>query len=430
MNFFVKDGAKFDLSCVSAEPKKLSIKDAELAPEGRCDVELNGENFEYFLKKGNSSKLFVFLSAAGRTKQDTNFNRIAWAGQLNANLLYIEDPMYKKYAGLDCGWYYGTKNRNFLDDIVKLTLAISRGIMVEVENIVFVGASSGGYAALYCANTIRGSKAYAYNPQINLHKWPDAKKFTNITKIDLSKEDEFGRNNIAYIADNDKSRFYIFYNSSSKHDDPQVGELLRALAIPVKNGVHKKGGLIFMIQQVAIHNPHMCVADINDFVIAVHGLYCDDLDVDAYNAYLNKFSAAALKDEEAYYSSLWYGFINEFRMDEFLHRPKVINKFHLNFGLKNYDGIFSYRVSQQRISKSCEVVFYVMKNEITFSDAFFNALDSMPELANYTIKKYESDGFIRVSKPIPNIDLCAFNLNRLVQYTKDSVPAIYEKLKH
>lgn len=430
MHFFIKEDRKFDLELVKAKPSRYSVSDIDSPPGGRFDIDVNGVDFECFLKKSDSEKLIVFFSAAGRTKQDTSFNRIAWAGQLNANLLYIEDPMYKKHSGLQCGWYYGEINRNYLDDVVKITRKISRGLDIKDSDIIFVGASSGGYAALFCANALSGSKAYAYNPQIELSKWPDSKNFLKITGIDLSEEDRFNRNDISYICSNNKSRFFIFYNAASKHDDPQSGKLLRQLNIPVKNGVHRKNGLIFMVESAQIHNPHMCVADINDFVMALFALYSgDDIDVDAYNAYINKFSHAVIKDEESYYSELWYGFINNIGMENFLHRPKVINKFHINFGLINYDGIFSYRISQQRISKSCEVVFYAMKNEVTFSDRFFKELNRIPQLAGYKINKYESDGFIRVSKSIPRIEVGDFQLQHLVNITKDVVVEIYERLK-
>jgi hypothetical protein len=429
MNIFLKENSSFDLSLISKPPKKISIANFDGENDGRFDIDFENYELECFFKKSHQKLLLVFFSAAGRNDGKTVFHRVSWCEKIDANMLFIEDPMYKKHGGLTCGWYYGDGEESYLEKISKFVDDFSSKINVLRSNVVFVGSSSAAYAALFCANQLGGSKAYAYNPQLNLNDWPDARNFTKITGIDISTQDVFLRNNIHHIKNNKESRFFVYYNPASSHDGVQINPLIKALNVDSSDGLHAVGGVYLAIKKVDAHNPHLCVADINDFFVALKLLYDEEgSGIDYFNAYLNKFAIAATKDEEAFYSKIWYDFLKN-GFPSILRRPKEISKYYIDFDVDDAHKIFRYRVSHQRMTKKSEVVFYIMKGPITFNDGFVSQIKDLATSKNLKININIKAGFIRIWRDFNSFDSAYFEIINLINDTYRKSLSIYEKYK-
>lgn len=429
MNIFLENKSDFDLSLLSKSPKKIDFNDFDGEYEGRLDIKKENIYFECFFKKSHKKQLFVFFSAAGRNNEKTIFHRASWCEQIDANMLFIEDPMYKLHSGLTCGWYYGSVEKSYLNEISDLVDSIALKIDVLRRDVIFVGSSSAAYAALFCANELSGAKAYAYNPQLNLKNWPDSSNFTKITGIDLLKKDAFLRNNIHHIKNNKKSRFFIYYNPASTHDAVQINPFIKDLGLNAKEGINIVDGILLAIKRVDAHNPHLCVADINDFFMALKILYDEDgIQFDYFNAYLNKFSLAAKKDEEAFYSKIWYDFLSD-GFPHFLRRPKDISKHYIDFDVDDAHKVFRYRVSHQRMVKTSEVVFYILKSKITFEENFVNQIKELALSKNLKINVNVNAGFIRLWKNFNNLDSAYFEFLSLINDTYKKSLSIYSSFK-
>lgn len=240
-----------DFKRVASSPAKtVDFIDFSGTESGRIDVLYKAIRLECLLVKSTTKRLFVFFSAAGRKNNATLYQRLGWCNELNGFCLYVEDPMYKKHAGLECGWYYGTEDESYLIYIEKIIKKITVANHIRNQDLYLIGSSSGGAAALYMANLIKGSIAYAYNPQITLDDWTDAPNFKEITQIDLKKKDILNRNSLTYIADNTESKFLISYNSGSTPDQKQFNGWLDCLGIEISDGLKIKNNIFFLIKEI------------------------------------------------------------------------------------------------------------------------------------------------------------------------------------
>lgn len=89
---------------------------------------------------------------------------------LNAHKLYISDPSLELNDELKLAWFAGnSEQRTLQEDLAK----IIRNVVQQsgAKNIIMVGTSGGGYAALYYSLQFPKSLAYVVNPQTNLLKY-------------------------------------------------------------------------------------------------------------------------------------------------------------------------------------------------------------------------------------------------------------------
>ena len=413
--FRIKKGNIDYKKLASDTPQKIEFKNFTGNINGRVDINYLNTNIECLFTESTTKRLFIFFSAAGRKKSDTLFQRLTWCNELNGMCLYIEDPMYKKYSGLECGWFYGTTDEPYLIYINEIIKKIINFHNINNQDVYLVGSSCGGYAALYCANLIEGSIAYAYNPQITPENWIDATNFKKSTNIDLSGSDLFNRKSLKYIKDNTSSKFFIFYNSASVHDQKQFEPFLNDLGLSKSDSFEKFNNIYFMKKNIKNHNRHFCVANINDFIETINLLNVNDLMLhDLANIHLNNFKTRVLLDEKNYYSELWFKYLkNDF--PNFLNNPVDINDTWINFKVKNYQDVLIFRTSSQKISKYTELVCYILHNSISFDPVFIDKMKEIAKKYNYKIHVYK-DEFIRISHGLSNFDKAHENF---INFIKD-----------
>ena len=144
--------------------------------EGRFRVMINKGDFEGFLcKKPESKNLFVVLSGGWDPEKQKwpFFQHLKWQDQLDGHVLYIADPTLFFAKQLRIGWYVGTKQFDWLDDLSKVVTYISESLDVTPNNVYPIGEASGGFAALMLAAKLGNATAIAINPQtdvLNYHK--------------------------------------------------------------------------------------------------------------------------------------------------------------------------------------------------------------------------------------------------------------------
>ena len=264
-SLFDKDDDNFDIiksrknlytvsrTWMKETPIKTNVKSFEIL-EGvnRYCIENNQVEYECLFFPSKAKKLYISLCGGGRAgKKYPVFLRWKYINILDGNYLCIDDPMYnakknKSYAEKTNGvlWYYGTKEMSYLKNMLPIIEKFMTLLNVAPEDIVFFGSSGGATAAIYLANLLGGSTAYALNPQYDLAAWKPqiTKYFNDVLGIDLTAEDDLGRNKIDIT--NSQSSFFLVENIASKVDYDQCFSFFKKKNIPLRYGISQYGNIV------------------------------------------------------------------------------------------------------------------------------------------------------------------------------------------
>lgn len=238
---------KIDKSWMKQEPQNCAYDTFRLNPEQkRYVINHSDVPFECLYMPSNSKKLYIMLSGGGAgTRRYPRFLRWKYQNFLDGHILCIDDPMYHFHPEVvRVMWYYGTKEKPYLPLLMDIVKKAAQQLGIKNEDVVFVGSSGGGYAALYCANLLDHSAAIAMNPQLVLKNWDPKNllpQFRNFG-IDLTAEDTFGRNEIRLT--NPTSRFMVVVNASSAWDiQQQFTPFAEAHKLTQKFGISQKNNI-------------------------------------------------------------------------------------------------------------------------------------------------------------------------------------------
>lgn len=236
----------------------LSFDEFSRAPDGRFTIPYNGIEYDCLFKREPSSdKLFVFLNGYRKAwESEPTFKRWSYYNYINANMLNIDDPMCKLHPKLGLGWYYGTEERCYCDDIVDIVkeFAAQNGF----NEIVFYASSGGGFAALYCACKIENSTVVAINPQIVLSMYTSAEHFQKVTGLDLGKRDKFNRNHLTEVIKANKgTKIILIENCASDIDMVQLNALCSELGTNYHYGLTKPApNILLWVYEAETNAPH------------------------------------------------------------------------------------------------------------------------------------------------------------------------------
>ena len=187
---------------------------------GRFIVKDNGTNFHclFLNNKANSGKLIVSLGGGGRKKNNYPcFYRWKYLNCFTGDYLAIDDPSYEKYKDIQhvC-WYYGRDGSEYYLSISKIIESVLRSKRLKEKDLIFIGSSGGGSAAIKLANIFSGSTAIAFSPQFKYCKWSEKItawfKKQNINLMDT----EIAGLNVDCL--NLESKYFIVENICSRRD--------------------------------------------------------------------------------------------------------------------------------------------------------------------------------------------------------------------
>lgn len=240
--------ADYDLIKMASE--KIDLDMAERLPNGCFDTVFHNIRFECFFHYKEGKPLYVILNGtrAAGYRGRPQFSRWSYYKFLNGSMLNIADPMLDLFQGLVLGWYYGTTKVNYRQIVAELVLRIATMYHIKESDIIFVGSSGGGAAAIECANYVKGSKVVAINPQLVLAEHVYAKRFTEITKNNLQNDKQGHRHNaIFYLQENQYTEFILIVNMRSIEDIKQLQNVCKEKGISVKYGLNIYDNLIIWI---------------------------------------------------------------------------------------------------------------------------------------------------------------------------------------
>ena len=118
---------KIDEPAKSTKLEELNIND-----KFRLKINTGNTTFEAFLLPKYNQKLYVFLSGVGHW--DTTypiFERSRWGKDLDGMVLYFDDPT-RINAKLDLPYYFGTKEHDAKDELLKIIIKICQEHLREL----------------------------------------------------------------------------------------------------------------------------------------------------------------------------------------------------------------------------------------------------------------------------------------------------------
>lgn len=122
------------------------------------------------INRGFSTTLIIFHAALAGPKVTSYplFSGLRVARGIEANLICVSDPSLA--LGLELGWFGGNKNQPLQRDLPNvLRHLISR--YAFGQDLVFFGASGGGFASLFYSHGFPGSTVITMNPQTNIRTY-------------------------------------------------------------------------------------------------------------------------------------------------------------------------------------------------------------------------------------------------------------------
>lgn len=250
----------------------------------KINIQTDNFNFEtLYIPAQNSNELLILLSSGGRAVSDTRFDRWSIHGYSGANVLCVEDPMYKLHR-LTTGWYFGTKDHSAINELKSIADKIMSDLAIEHRNVCTIGSSCGGYAAVKLANLIGGCNCIAMNPQLVISNWgKPALRLAKAVQVDLYN-DPSNRNDLTYIKEDRDTNYFLMCNTNHRRDWRTQMKVLFDKVSPVKvaENVYANHNITFYLSSNRYARPHTNV--INSFGLVLMNKLLKQSGSDKYDA--------------------------------------------------------------------------------------------------------------------------------------------------
>jgi len=128
-------------------------------------------SYVYYTNYKPKSKKFIvaFSGAVDREKRTIDFQRFSWSYDSEYSWIVVPDPTIRESNDLSIGWYQGHANEFAIEKIANILKQTFQENNIDEKNIIFLGSSAGGFAALKMAEYFHKSKVIAINPQIYIN---------------------------------------------------------------------------------------------------------------------------------------------------------------------------------------------------------------------------------------------------------------------
>lgn len=125
---------------------------------------------DFSIKRQRGSKRLAVIFNS-QQKADAPLKLFTWGNVgklLDCTRLHIADPTLNISEVATLGWYSANKKGNFQDKIGKLILLFKE--ILDIEEIVFLGSSGGGFPAAHYSQVFPGSLALLLAPVFNVSR--------------------------------------------------------------------------------------------------------------------------------------------------------------------------------------------------------------------------------------------------------------------
>lgn len=147
-----------------------SLINANDLPTGRFTVMHNDLPVDFHYENLGSDKTMVLFHAALSAKVSSIpvFLGRNLVRDIRVNRLFVSDPTLAINPNLRLAWYVGSSVQ---PDLQLMLTAVFRHFARGVKQMIFFGASGGGFASLFYSSQVRDSIAVPVNPQTDISKY-------------------------------------------------------------------------------------------------------------------------------------------------------------------------------------------------------------------------------------------------------------------
>ena len=240
---------------LTIEPKCISVDEISSDTFGRLKISIGSTKFETLFVPSETKKLYVNLTAIGKVETEyPKFTRVSWCDKFDGNFICFDDPTRDELK-IAPAFYFGNEKENYLEYLQKIIEKITSVNNIPSENVTFFSSSNGGFASLYLADKIPGSRVIALCPQVDAIKWAN-NTFCKQLKFD---ENEYkDRLQVYRILKNTQSHFFIFSNISGWSDKAQMECLYKEAGVEFKSGVYQLAPNVrCMLAEIDAPVPHL-----------------------------------------------------------------------------------------------------------------------------------------------------------------------------
>lgn len=393
---------------------------AELLKDSNIIDSENSENFAPKIKNGNNDfkfkhttiktfckitsykKIYVVLSAVGYQRDRYPiFFRVSWHPYFDGIILFMDDPTRDELK-MSPSFYFGSKENNCLDCIKTIVTNIQENYNIQNKDITFISSSNGGFASLYLANEFEYSRCIALCPQLDVKLFLGIKGFENFkSKVGILNSDdekaEKNRLNVYRIANNSRTKFFIYSNIAAVSDRNQIERFCNEIGFEYHLGLNQISDNFFLlITQFDNVDPHIVQPDEN-FVTYIDNFFWED-SLERKNIQVNSYMNLLKKSNECDFRSKILG-----DLFSVVDSSKIVIK--RNTNPVSIDVFFSKDIFA-RFSKITDVVY----PSIRFSKAAVK--DKLEDIIKYTeskglfIDQSETWANVYSKQPINKIDYC------------------------
>ena len=124
------------------------------------------------LYSGSDSSTLVVSFHGSLKRSKYRLPRFEWRqtlGRLEVGRLFLSDTSLELSEKMPLGWYVGTAAQNLTADIAEFVSSVAE--YGGYTNVVFIGSSGGGYAAMAVSRRVRDSLAICFSPQTRISKY-------------------------------------------------------------------------------------------------------------------------------------------------------------------------------------------------------------------------------------------------------------------
>ncbi|TFL15973.1 hypothetical protein [Jannaschia formosa] len=154
----------------------FNVEGSELerfSTRGHYRVKLDSFTLDLYFSPSESKKCVVFSPGFLDLKkyQYPYFQRINWLNEFDAVGISLADPTLSLSRDIGIGWFIGDRKRHFLRETAEFLDILISHLEIKRSSTLFFGSSAGGFSSLGLATILRGTKAFAVNPQTNVLKF-------------------------------------------------------------------------------------------------------------------------------------------------------------------------------------------------------------------------------------------------------------------
>lgn len=144
--------------------------------EGHYIVNFSDFTLNLYFKPSSVKKLIVFSPGFLDRRSHTHpyFQRISWFHEIDCCCISLTDPTLDLSEQVSIGWFIGKGKVHYLREIAIFIDGLASHYGITANNTMFFGSSAGGFASLGMASVMRGSLAFAVNPQTDVFNFHHA----------------------------------------------------------------------------------------------------------------------------------------------------------------------------------------------------------------------------------------------------------------